>query len=357
MGDTVGEWATVKAQIDARTTPRSQWNGTYKDGSVGLGALTTDVRNRLNRTGSGYSDINRLLARTEVAAASSGALALPAGVMSLADFDKLFVQIEVQIDGPPVQSALHVETIVLSGAAAARPLPVEFFVRSTSTEDGAATTANVNAAAIVDIDVMGAAWSTPVVTPGMADGVFVEIWGERHAGLQGRFEDLSDTPVALGDALSLLQVNQGRTALEFVRLMLDRTPVDGLRLALDRTTAGQITLRLESAQAHAGTRYAASSPDRAFSEAEWLAGNTATSQNINFPVTAALHYKGFAIPATEPSLTDIRVLGSPFNTRHSYLPEAGDADILQDINGVSHKTYIQKAPDYANDAEIPYTLR
>ena len=138
-------------------------------------------------------------------------------------------------------------------------------------------------------------------------------------------------------------------------LEVDQTAIGHLRLGLtkDATTA---TYGLESTAVHMMTRYAASSPDTAFSEAEWLAGNTSTDEEIDFPATTANHYKGFAIPASVTSLTVIQQVGSPFDTRGSYAPAVGDPDVLADIGGESHKTYIQGAPDYAG-ATAPYLLR
>ena len=108
-----------------------------------------------------------------------------------------------------------------------------------------------------------------------------------------------------------------------------------------------------SAQAAVGshTRYAAFSPDNTFSEAEWLAGNTSTGEQISFPVTTVAHFKGFAIPATEASLTVIQQVGNAFNSRASYSPAVGDTDVLQDIDGVSHKIYVAVAQDFAGASE------
>ena len=113
--------------------------------------------------------------------------------------------------------------------------------------------------------------------------------------------------------------------------------------------AARITVLEGGGQMGDHTRYAASSPDANFSEAEWLAGNTSTMAAIVFPAVSTVHRRGFAIPATEASLTDIRVQGSPFNERASYAPAVGAADVLQDISGVSHKTYIRTADSAANN--------
>ena len=99
------------------------------------------------------------------------------------------------------------------------------------------------------------------------------------------------------------------------------------------------------------TRYAAASPDAVFSEAEWLAGSTSESDSITFPTTTSAHIKGFAIPADQPSLTVIQQVGNQFNERADYNPAVGDADVLQDIGGVSHKTYIKTSADFGGSGE------
>ena len=138
-------------------------------------------------------------------------------------------------------------------------------------------------------------------------------------------------------------------------LEVDQTAIGNLRLALtkDATTA---TYGLESTATHAMTRYAASSPDNVFTESEWLAGHTSMVEEIEFPATNAQHYKGFAIPASETSLTVIQQVGNPFNERGSYVPAVGSADVLVDINGESHKTYIGSFPEFAG-AAVDFQLR
>ena len=128
-------------------------------------------------------------------------------------------------------------------------------------------------------------------------------------------------------------------------LQVDQTPVGHLRVSLDKTLT-QATYGLESVAAHTMTRYAAVLPVVGVpSEADWLAGNTSTVEEIEFPATTAQHKKGFAIPASETSLTVIQQVGNPFDERGSYLPAVGDADILVDIGGESHKTYIGSYPE------------
>lgn len=121
--------------------------------------------------------------------------------------------------------------------------------------------------------------------------------------------------------------------------------------ATDTQWERRIRLGVQAPPVGTHTRYAAFSPDNMFSEAEWLAGNTATGEQITFPVTAAAHYKGFAIPATEASLTVIQQVGNAFNSRDSYTPAVGAADVLQDIDGVSHKVYIGVGQDFPGAAE------
>ena len=118
----------------------------------------------------------------------------------------------------------------------------------------------------------------------------------------------------------------------------------------------QATYGLESVSVHTLTRYAASSPNNVFTESEWLAGNTSMTAAITFPATSANHFKGFAIPASEASLTSIQQVGNPFDERGSYLPAVGDADILADIGGESHKTYIGQSAEFGGFA-VDYELR
>ena len=139
-------------------------------------------------------------------------------------------------------------------------------------------------------------------------------------------------------------------------VVIDNMEVDHLRLNR-AVSATQVRIGLEAVSVHTMTRYAAASADSAFTESEWLAGNTSADEDIVFPATAFQHHKGFAIPASEASLTDIRVKGSPFNTRASYSPAVGAADVLIDIGGESHKTYIQGSPDFPLASATTYTLR
>ena len=141
----------------------------------------------------------------------------------------------------------------------------------------------------------------------------------------------------------------------FAALDFNATPVGSVRMTLDKT-ATLATYGLESVSVHTLTRYAASSPDNAFSENEWLAGNTSMTEDIEFPATTAAHYKGFAIPASEVSLTVIQQTGNPFNERANYLPAIGGADVLVDIGGESHKTYIGSYPEFAG-AAVMFDLR
>ena len=139
-------------------------------------------------------------------------------------------------------------------------------------------------------------------------------------------------------------------------LQVDQTPVGHLRVGLTKTLT-QATYGLESVAVHTLTRYAAARADAAFTEADWLAGATSSTAEIDFPITSFNHRKGFAIPSSETSLTVIQPLGSPFNYRASYLPLMGAADVLVDLSGESHKTYINTADDYPTLAAIPYELR
>ena len=138
-------------------------------------------------------------------------------------------------------------------------------------------------------------------------------------------------------------------------LSVDNTPIGHLRVGLTKTLT-TATYGLESTAVHTMTRYAAASANNVFTLAEWLAGNTSTDEEISFPATSAQHYKGFAIPASETSLTVIQQVGNPFNERASYLPAVGDADELVDISGESHKTYIGSYANFASAAQM-FTLR
>ena len=143
-------------------------------------------------------------------------------------------------------------------------------------------------------------------------------------------------------------------------IMIDDTPVDTHRLALDRSDPTQLTIGLEATHAHDLTRYAAASPDMDFTELEWLgsvAGSISTNNMIVFPATTAQHYKGFATPADQASLTSIMEDGSPFDERGSYAPDVGVADMLRDIDGMAHKTYIGKFPNFAHAAPVTFILR
>ena len=151
------------------------------------------------------------------------------------------------------------------------------------------------------------------------------------------------TGVTLAQALAAVQISD--------------TPVDHIRLTVDRTNANRITISLESVSVHVQTRYAAWSPDDDFTEMEWEDNsNTSETAEITFPETIENHYKGFAIPASEASLTSIMQVGNPFDERDAFAPAVGDADVLVDINGVAHKTYIALAPDFSGPA-VMYELR
>ena len=65
-------------------------------------------------------------------------------------------------------------------------------------------------------------------------------------------------------------------------LEVDQTPVGHLRVSLTKTLT-QATYGLESVAVHTLTRYAASSPDNVFTEAEWLAGNTSDGRDNRVP--------------------------------------------------------------------------
>ena len=360
LRDTVGEWATIEAEKDVRQGARSQWSGGYRPNSITEPALDVNLRNRLGRTGGGGLVLDSLQNRIIIIEDQNGVFTYPAG-LTIDDYTKVIVQVEVArpaIALIPALYAVRSQTIVLTdeNITGDGPHPLDFAVRTLASETNT-DRAIINDVIEVDLDVMDGTWHVPEERTDPIDIVTMHIWGERNVPPSTTFEDLTDTPLVLGDALSLVQTNQARDALEFINLTVDDTPIDGVRLALDRSIAGQMTVRLERAQAHSQTRYAAASADAIFTEAEWLAGNTSMTDSVTFPITTFPHYKGFAIPADEASLTDIHVQGSPFNSRASYLPAIGDADVIQSISGVDHKTYIQTAPDFADTNQNTYILR
>ena len=157
-------------------------------------------------------------------------------------------------------------------------------------------------------------------------------------------------PGAGGTGITLAQALAG--------IRIDGTPVDHIRLTLDTSNPARVTIGLESVAVHTQTRYAAYRiADRMFTESDWLNNsNTSTTSLITFPQTTANHYKGFAIPASEASLTSIQQVGNPFDERSNFLPAVGDADVLVDIGGESHKTYIGQSQDFGGFA-VDYELR
>ena len=90
------------------------------------------------------------------------------------------------------------------------------------------------------------------------------------------------------------------------------------------------------------TRYATLVADRNNpTEAEWLAGNTSMTDHIDLrPQIVDSAYKAFAIPAWQASLTTMMQASGIFNERGLYTPAQNDNDVLQDIDGISCKTYV-----------------
>ena len=364
LRDTVGEWVRIEAEKDMRTNVRSEWGGGYKDGSIDLDALDPLLQQQIGQSGVFALGLDELQTRIVIVQDQSGALILPTG-RTVSDYQFMIIQVEVEQLADPTaipprlaQFNLQSRLVVLTAEniVAPGPHPVEFYERTVTAEEGTQRTV-INDPIAIDVDLNTMTWHVPEETTSATITTYLHIWGLRSTPHSGTFQGLTDTPALYGDALSLVRTRQDQMGLEFVSLEVDRTPIDGLRLALDESTAGQLTIRLERAQAHAETRYAAASADAVFTEAEWLAGNTSMTDSVTFPNTAIQHHKGFAIPANEASLTDIRVQGSPFGSRASYLPAVGDPDVLQDIGGVSHKTYIQIAPDFADTNQNTYILR
>ena len=210
-------------------------------------------------------------------------------------------------------------------------------------------------------------------TPGDGTGMLLVEWATGDIGNSGSISFARRDVVIGRTANDVPLITSGNASEDFqgARLLyitqavatpgggLSEAQVNALIAAADHAAAADLTVlaaRVTTLEGyHAAqppgdhTRYAAASADVMFTEAEWLAGATSPSGVIVFPAVAFGHTKGFAIPADQNSLADIRVEGSAFNTRGSYNPDFGDPDVLTDINGVMHKTYIAKAPDYAND--------
>ena len=108
----------------------------------------------------------------------------------------------------------------------------------------------------------------------------------------------------------------------------------------------------------AGTRYATNiaDPDNP-TEAEWLAGGTSITDHIDLPGTVASAHKGFAIPATQDSLTIIQQSSGILNERGQFGPAQNDSDVLQNISGISCKTYIGTAITGVRVGVQEYILR
>ena len=96
---------------------------------------------------------------------------------------------------------------------------------------------------------------------------------------------------------------------------------------------------------------AAASTDATFTESEWLAGSESQSMAVVFPEVDYQHRKGFAIraDAIDGELTDIRVAGSSFNDRYSYVPAVADAPVTQTIQGTTYRVFVGGSDDYASD--------
>ena len=172
----------------------------------------------------------------------------------------------------------------------------------------------------------------------------------RDASRAARDESQAARDEAQAAALAAQAQGAGLNAVQ-VQELIDMAGHAGLT-ALNALIARVVTLEGYHAAIPPGAhiRYAAASADMVFTEAEWLAGNTSMTGVVVFPSVNTPYVRGFSIPATEISLSDIRVQGSPFNERNGYAPAIGDADVLQDIDGVSHKTYIRTVVSARNDA-------
>ena len=107
-----------------------------------------------------------------------------------------------------------------------------------------------------------------------------------------------------------------------------------------------------------GTRYAAIIADNANpTEAEWLAGNTSLTDHINLPSQDGQGYHGFAIPATQDDLTTMQQAAGVFNERGQFAPAQNENAVLQDIGGVSCKTYIRETISGQRVAEQEWILQ
>ncbi len=97
--------------------------------------------------------------------------------------------------------------------------------------------------------------------------------------------------------------------------------------------------------------FAAASTNATFTETEWIAGSESQTMTVVFPEVDYQHRKGFAIraDAIEGELTDLRVSGSPFNDRDSYVPAVADAPVTQTIQGTTYRVFVGGSDDYASD--------
>ena len=97
--------------------------------------------------------------------------------------------------------------------------------------------------------------------------------------------------------------------------------------------------------------FAAASTNATFTETEWIAGSESQTMTVVFPEVDYQHRKGFAIraDAIEGELTDLRVSGSPFNGRDSYVPAVADTPVTQTIQGTTYRVFVGGSDDYASD--------
>ena len=103
------------------------------------------------------------------------------------------------------------------------------------------------------------------------------------------------------------------------------------------------------------TRYAALKANNGFNAADFTAAGTSassTTDDIEVPAFAAARYLAFAIPFTQPDLTDIRETGSDFSSFSFFTKSNTNLT----IGGSAHKVWISTAALLANADAQSWTL-
>ena len=89
-------------------------------------------------------------------------------------------------------------------------------------------------------------------------------------------------------------------------------------------------------------------------DADWLASASSNNNEVTLQPVGFEHYKAFLY--TGGQLSDIRETGSAFNVRNSYRPLLTDSLSTRVINGRIYYEFIQRAPDFSTNTEIPFTV-